>query len=104
MLVYGLTCGPMYVCCMRSPAPPRMSAACGAVVSKNDWGRLYIKVVGSIVCICLLVRLCGIVLGYLDLVGYWLLCGDMSVNGMVVLTHDQDVNRLVVLRFWYEYS
>ena len=50
------------------------------------------------------VRLCGLVLGLLDLVGSWLLCGEMSGNGMVVFTHDQDVNRLVVLRFWYDYS
>ena len=42
-------------------------------------------------------RLCGIALGHLDLVGCWLLCGEMSSNGMVVLTHAQDENRLVVL-------
>ena len=49
-------------------------------------------------------RLCGFVFGLLDLVGSWLLCGEMSRNGMVVFTHDQDVNRLVGLRFWYDFS
>ena len=72
MLVHTLTCGQrMYfhhiVANKDSPASMRIIHE---MMSKNVWGRLYIKVVGSIARIRLLARLCGILLGYLDLLGY----------------------------------
>ena len=71
----------------------------------NEWGRLYIKVGGAQMSIWLNIRLCGIVLGYLDLAGYWLVCNNaLSLTSGWHIYWFAYANRLVVLRFWYEYS
>ena len=73
---------------------------------KTHMGRLYIKVLGGIRFILLNLRLCGIIFAYSHLLAYCLLCGDMSVNPLLLITHCQD--EIVVLRigisFWNEYS
>ena len=60
-------------------------------------GRLYIFVLGGITFILFNVRLCGIILAYC------LLCGYMSVNPLLLITHCQDENRQLI-SFWNEYS
>ena len=74
--------------------------------SKTHMGRLYIKVLGGIRFILFNLRLCGIIFAYSHLLAYCLLCGDMSVNPQLLITHCQDENRIVCSRisFWNEYS
>ena len=69
-------------------------------------GRLYIFVLGGITFILFIlfnVRLCGIIFAYSHLLAYCLLCGDMSVNPLLLITHCQDENRQLI-SFWNEYS
>ena len=66
-------------------------------------GRLYIFVLGGITFILFNVRLCGIIFAYSHLLAYCLLCGDMSVNPLLLITHCQDENRQLI-SFWNEYS
>lgn len=66
-------------------------------------GRLYIFVLGSITFILFNVRLCGIIFAYSHLLAYCLLCGDMSVNPLLLITHCQDENSQLI-SFWNEYS
>ena len=49
------------------------------------------------------VRLCGIIFAYSHFIAYCLLCGDMSVNPLLLITHCQDENRQLI-SFWNEYS
>ena len=49
------------------------------------------------------IRLCGITFAYSHLLAYCLLCGDMSVNPLLLITHCQDENRQLI-SFWNEYS
>ena len=69
----------------------------------SAYGRLYIKVLGGIRFILFNVRLCGIIFAYSHLLAYCLLCGDMSVNPLLLITHCQDENRQLI-SFWNEYS
>ena len=55
-------------------------------------GRLYIFVLGGIT-----------IFAYSHLLAYCLLCGDMSVNPLLLITHCQDENRQLI-SFWNEYS
>lgn len=66
-------------------------------------GRLYIFVLGGITFILFNVRLCGIIFAYSHLLAYCLLCGYMSVNPLLIITHCQDENRQLI-SFWNEYS
>ena len=66
-------------------------------------GRLYLFVLGGITFILFNVRLCGIIFAYSHLLAYCLLCGDMSVNPLLLITHCQDENRQLI-SFWNEYS
>ena len=59
-------------------------------------GRLYIFVLGGITFILFNVRLCGIIFAYSHLLAYCLLCGDMSVNPLLLITHCQDENRQLI--------
>ena len=76
-----------------------------AISRKEDthMGRLYIFVVGGITFMLFNVRLCGIIFAYSHLLAYCLLCGDMSVNPLLLITHCQDENRQLI-SFWNEYS
>jgi len=76
------------------------------ICSKTHMGRLYIKVLGGIRFILFNLRLCGIIFAYSHLLAYCLLCGDMSVNPLLLITHCQDENRqlMVGISFWNEYS
>ena len=66
-------------------------------------GRLYIFVLGGITFVLFNVRLCGIIFAFSHLLAYCLLCGDMSVNPLLLITHCQDENRQLI-SFWNEYS
>lgn len=70
---------------------------------RTHMGRLYIFVLGGITFILFNVRLCGIIFAYSHLLAYCLLCGDMSVNPLLLITHCQDENRQLI-SFWNEYS
>ena len=76
------------------------------ICSKTNMGRLYIKVLGGIRFILFNLRLCGIIFAYSHLLAYCLLCGDMSVNPLLLITHCQDENRQLIIgiSFWNEYS
>ena len=60
-------------------------------------GRLYLFVLGGITFILFNVRLCGIIFAYSHLLAYCLLCGDMSVNPLLLITHCQDIAYCVVI-------
>lgn len=69
----------------------------------HHMGRLYIFVLGGITFMLFNVRLCGIIFAYSHFIAYCLLCGDMSVNPLLLITHCQDENRQLI-SFWNEYS
>ena len=95
ILIYG---GDLFV--FHMPALKRI------ICSKTHMGRLYIKVLGGIRLILFNLRLCGIIFAYSHLLAYCLLCGDMSVNPLLLITHCQDENRQLIIgiSFWNEYS
>ena len=72
-------------------------------LNSTCFSRLYIFVLGGITFILFNVRLCGIIFAYSHLLAYCLLCGDMSVNPLLLITHCQDENRQLI-SFWNEYS
>lgn len=76
------------------------------ICSKTHMGRLYIKVLGGMGFVLFNLRLCGITFAYSHLLAYRLLCGHMSVNPLLLITHCQDENRqlMVGISFWNEYS
>ena len=66
-------------------------------------GRLYIFVLGGIIHTVLMLDYVEIIFAYSHLLAYCLLCGDMSVNPLLLITHCQDENRQLII-FWNEYS
>ena len=76
-----------------------------AILHKENthMGRLYVVVLGGITFVLFNVRLCGIIFAFSHLLAYCLLCGDMSVNPLLLITHCQDQNRQLI-SFWNEYS
>ena len=76
---------------------------CLCLKENTHMGRLYLFVLGGITFILFNVRLCGIIFAYSHFLAYCLLCGDMSVNPLLLITHCQDENRQLI-SFWNEYS